>query len=916
MKKEINKEDFLVCPSCSGIGRHDFGFSCSNCGGIGTGIFHNKYFFYWRPNISLGKIELSHFRKKLHLIINFLSFGIGLLGFLALFIWIYRVSNYSVRVEDFAFWRHKDWLLMIFWVSTLADLFVIYRLSRDVLNSQSIKIFKYNDVNFSKISINNWSELKQASSSEKIDVSKAFSEETLKIIDNAFLLAKKMGHKHLDPMHLFFASLSNREVTAVFSRLNINKSILLKKLKKHLLNKKKSSGATILSLDTKQALIDAYFESSKWNQRKVTPKNLIASSIHHEKLLFEILYDLEIDENKIKNVVLWFIINEKQVLAYKKYKSQARFKPASTMDKAYTAVATPILNNFGYDLTIAAKWSKLEYCVAREKEIEEIWENFESGTNGILLVGPDGVGKKTLMSGIAQKMVEEDVPKFLFDKRLIEIDIARLVSGVNASQAEGRMMMILDEVARAGNIVLFISNIENIIGITSGGESSMDLAEVLSNAIERKTIFAFASITSENYFKHFEGGSLDLTMAKVDVDEPKGNRAIQIIESKISFLENKHKVYFSYHAIEQSVFFSNKYMHDSYLPQKAIKILEIAAVKIAKKNQNIPIVTAEHITEIVSDITDIPVTRISENEGRKLLNLEARIHERMISQDEAVRMVSASLRRARTELREGVRPIANFLFLGPTGVGKTELAKTVADVYFGNEKYMIRLDMSEYQHPDSIKKMIGDSSGAKGYLTESVRKSPFSLILLDEIEKAYPEIMNIFLQIMDDGRVTDGQGRLIDFTNSIIIATSNAGANYIQNEIYKGTDIKVIRDVLINNYLNKVIRPELINRFDGVIVFEPLSLENVVDITRLMLNGIKKLLLKKGIELRVEDKGLRIIAKLGFDPKFGARPLRRLLQGRIENQIANKILAGELKRRDTVVINDDGNILIEKGVKI
>ncbi len=288
----------------------------------------------------------------------------------------------------------------------------------------------------------------------------------------------------------------------------------------------------------------------------------------------------------------------------------------------------------------------------------------------------------------------------------------------------------------------------------------------------------------------------------------------------------------------------------------------------------------------------------------------------MISQEEAVKMVSASLRRARTELREGVRPIANFLFLGPTGVGKTELAKTVTDVFFGNEKYMIRIDMSEYQHPDSIKKMIGDASGIKGHLTESVRKTPFSLILLDEIEKAHPDIMNIFLQVMDDGRLTDGQGRLIDFTNSIIIATSNAGANYIQDEIHKGTDIGIIRTTLINDYLNKVIRPELINRFDGVIVFEPLSLENVVDITRLMLKNIKKLLLAKGMELQTEEDGLRVLAKLGFDPKFGARPLRRLLEDRIENQIANKILSGELKRRDTVIINKDANVVIEKAPEI
>lgn len=910
------EDDVLLCPSCSGTGRQGLGTNCSNCGGIGMGMFYHNYFFYWQPQISFGRIELGRFRKKLHLILNFSVFSFGVVGILALFYWVYSVSAYSIRVDDFAFWRYQDPLLLIFWLSIFADLFVVYRMSQDLLQSQAIKVFAYKDSDYLSKPLNNWSELKDASTKEKIDVSKAMSLDAFAIVEEAFLLARRLKHPQLSPMHLFFASLANQEVSAVFSRLDIDKVALLEKLKKHLAKKETGTETTVLSSATKKVLIEAYFESSEWGQKKVKPKNLIATCLHYEKLLFEILNELGITEDKIKNVVLWFIINEKQVAAYKRFRGQAIFKPATTMDKAYTAVATPVLDNFAYDLTIAAKWSKLEYCVARDKEIEKIWDNLEGGANGVLLLGPDGVGKRTVMSGVAQRMVEENVPSFLLDKRLVEVDIARLVSGVDASQAEGRMTMIIDEVSRAGNIVLFVSNVENIIGITSGSEASVDLAEVLSSAIQKKSILVFASVSSSSYLKYLEGSSLDLTMAKVEIKEPKGNQAIQIIESKISSMEARHGVYFSYGAIEKSVVFSDKYMHDSYLPEKALKILETTAVKVSKKAEEFIIVSAENVAEIVSDITDIPLTKISEDEGKDLLNLEERIHERMVSQEEAVKTVASSIRRARTELREGVRPIANFLFLGPTGVGKTELAKTVTDVFFGDKKYMIRIDMSEYQHPDSIKKMIGDSSGTKGHLTEAVRKSPFSLILLDEIEKAHPEIMNIFLQVMDDGRLTDGQGNLIDFTNSIIIATSNAGANYIQEEIHKGTDIKTIRNVLINDHLNKVMRPELINRFDRVIVFEPLSLENVVDITRIMLKDVEHLLQAKGIELLVSEGGLRMLAKLGYDPKFGARPLRRLLQDRIEDKIANKILAGELKRRDTVIIDERATIIIEKGVEL
>jgi ATP-dependent Clp protease ATP-binding subunit ClpA len=319
------------------------------------------------------------------------------------------------------------------------------------------------------------------------------------------------------------------------------------------------------------------------------------------------------------------------------------------------------------------------------------------------------------------------------------------------------------------------------------------------------------------------------------------------------------------------------------------------------------------VATALSEMTGIPVNKVSEDEGQKLLNLESSIAVRMVGQEEAVKAVSASLRRARADLKDSVRPIASFLFLGPTGVGKTELAKTVSQVYFGAEDYMVRLDMSEYQQPDSISKMIGDSTGALGYLTEAVRKKPFSLILLDEIEKAHPDILNLFLQLLDDGRLTDGQGRTISFSESIIIATSNIGSVFIQEEIKMGIDIHLIKQDLIDNQLNKYMRPELINRFDGIIVFKPLTEDNIFSIATLMLKKIKKNLAEKGIDFKADKDGVTILAKAGYDPKFGARPLRRLLQERVEDELANLFLAGKLKRRDIVIINNNGNIGVEKG---
>jgi len=904
---------FIACPVCNGMGKTERGLACTNCSGMGLGTFYQGRFFYWGLKLGRAVIKLSHLRRSFHLVLNLVAYTTGLIGLFALGWWIWQTSSGFVKTEAFAFWRVKHWLILVFWISVMADMFVVYRLSEEEAAKQKIKRLKYEERKKAYQLPNNWNELKEVKSKYKIDVSRGFSYGAMKVVEEAFILAQTAKHSQVKVMHLFFNLLKDKEVVAIFSRLNVDGAKLINKVKNQLASQEPVGGRTELSSEVKEVLVEAYLEAYKFGQKKVKAMNLILPCMAHDQNLAEILYDLEVDQDKINNVIEWLRINERLVENYKVYKKMARFKPGSSMDRAYTAVATPVLNHFSYDLTRAAKWGRLELCVGRSKEIESIFQALESGQAGVILVGPAGVGKKTIIGGIAQLMVAEEVPKILKDKRLVELDLARLISGATPSQAEERMLVIIDEIIKAGNIILYIDNIENIIGITAGKEQSLDLSEVLSGALERRNFYCLASVTNQNYLKYVEDKPLGNAMVKVQIKEPSGNQAIQIIESKIGALEQKYKVYFSYNAIARVVELTAKYIHDKYLPAKAIDILESIAVKTAKIKGENSMVTKDDIADVISEITRIPITKISETEGQNLLNLENNIHQRMVNQEEAVNMVAASLRRARTELREGKRPIANFLFLGPTGVGKTELAKTVAAVYFGNEDYMIRLDMSEYQHPDSVKKMIGDASGILGYLTEAVRKSPFSLILLDEFEKAHADILNLFLQVMDDGRLTDGQGRTIDFTNCIIIATSNVGAVYIQQQITAGVDVEHIKQVLINEHLNKVIRPELINRFDGVIVFKPLSQENVIDITKLMLNKTRKMLATKGIGLRAEEEGVRKLARQGFDPKFGARPLRRLLQEKVENIIANKILAGELNRRDTVVIDVNAEVRVEKG---
>lgn len=907
------KNQYIICPVCHGTGATKAGFSCPECAGLGTGTFYLGKFFYWGPRLGRAVIELDHIRKKMHMVLNLLAYAVAVAGLLSLAFWVFLASETASTYGEFAFWRISHPLILAFWIGLGACLFIYYRMSEEERQKVKIKPLKYEERNRDLSIPNNWTELKQAKSSRKMDVARGYTDPAVKVVEDAYLLADKLNHEWVTAYHLFFSALSDKQVAAIFSRLNVDAGKLIEMTKAQIEKMPATKERTKLSKTVKRILVDAYLSAYRLGQKKVTPKNLLIPCLEHDGILQEILYDLEVDRNKIFNVILWFIINERQVEAYKKYKQMARFKPSGNMDRAYTSVATPVLNQVGYDLTAAAKWNKLEYCVAREAEIGKIWQHLESGKNGILLVGPPGVGKNTVIDGIAQLMVKEDVPKFLQDKRLVELDASRLISGSDASAAQGRLLQVIDEVNRAGNIVLFIRDIENMIGVTAGGEQSLDLAEVLSGAIERRHLYCFASVTRENFVKYVESQSLGQVFSVVDIEEPEGNQAIQIIESKISFFEGKYQIYFSYNAIEQVIKMTARYIRDKYLPEKAINVLEMVAVKVSQDRGANAVVGAEDIARVISDQTGIPVTKVGEEEGRNLLKLEDRIHERMINQKEAVKMVAASLRRARAELREGTRPIANFLFLGPTGVGKTELAKSVSEVYFGDEDYMIRVDMSEYQHQDSVKKMIGDASGAKGYLTEKVRKQPFALILLDEIEKAHKDILNLFLQVMDDGRLTDGQGRTIDFTSSILIATSNAGAEYIQQAVRDDVGLEEMKKNLVNEHLINVMRPELVNRFDGVIVFEPLSMENVVDIAHLMLSKIARMLDGKGIGFKAEEEGVRLLAREGFDPKFGARPLRRLLQDKVEDKIANKILAGELQRRDTVVINQRGSVAVEKG---
>ena len=553
--------------------------------------------------------------------------------------------------------------------------------------------------------------------------------------------------------------------------------------------------------------------------------------------------------------------------------------------------------------------------VGRNEDVEGIFRVIEGGNQSVVLVGQPGVGKKAIVYGIAQRMVEEQVPKILQDKRLVRLSVPHLISGASPEQAQERLLTVLDEVARSRNILLFIDNIHEITGISAGGEMTANLASILIDALNRGSTFVLSTSTPEAYTGSIERSPLGQVLQKTMIVEPEANEAIQILEAKINAIEYKNNIIFSYAALDQAVSLSDRYMHDQYLPAKAIELCQETALAVFKQRGKNAVVGAEDIAKIVAEKTKIPVTRVAEEEKEKLLNLETEMHERMIGQDAAVDAVAAALRRARAELREGNRPIANFLFLGPTGVGKTELAKTTAQAYFGDEGSMIRFDMSEYQNQTSVAKLIG-AAGQAGQLTEAVRQKPFALLLLDELEKAHPDILNLFLQVMDDGRLTDGAGRTIDFTNVILIATSNAGTSYIQDEVVKETPLDQIKTHLIETELKQIYRPEFLNRFDDVIVFKPLSMDEVTQIAYLMINQVAERLEAKGISFRADDSAVHELAELGYDPKFGARPLRRVIQDRVENVVADTLLQNKAGRRDTLVLKAGGKVEVEKAAEL
>ncbi len=917
---ELPPVHILFCNRCHGTGWSGIA-RCPKCHGYGAGRFIRQQFFYWGEPFTRYHLTWRNARKWLNRfeILGGVVFG---LGFLALFVWFMWPFVHQLDIFlSIHFWihPHKPYVALV-WLSLISWSYLLYRV---IASQRHPELVEFNDyqkedtiasVQPNEIS-ETWKYVKTFSRKKKHDISLTFTNNARSVLADAFRVADSHNSTKVLPVHIFYALLSSIRIGNIFIRMGVPVKYLQAHLAKQFVVDGNAAVAPELSHDVEEILFHAYDLAYEARQEYTHVTELLVATVYQSESIQELLYDLKIDKDKLANVVEWLRIRERLTKQYKHFRKAAARRSKHGIDRAMTAVATPYLNSFSQDLTLAAKFGYLAPCVAREKEIEEIFRIIEAGRESVVLVGDSGVGKMSIIEGIAQKMVEEDVPKQLSDKRLVQLSVPTLLAGTTISGAGQRLINIMREVGQAKNIILVIKNISDLVSVSeSKGQSGFDVAKTLAEYLGPGGFITLATTNSVGYNRFIANGELASVLSKVNIAEMQTNQAIQVLESKVGSIEYRHNVFFAYDAIATSVQLSERLLHDQRLPESAIGILTEAASYVKKHKGKNTLVNAEDVGAVVSEKTGVPTASITEDESSKLMRLEQSMHERIVGQNEAVSLVANALRRARANIRSKNRPIATFLFLGPTGVGKTELAKTIASVYFGGEQLMIRIDMSEYQTKSSLYRLIGQpGQQGTGLLTEAVHKQPFSLVLLDELEKADSDVLNVFLQVFDDGRLTDSVGRVIDFKNTIIIATSNAGTQYVQDEVAKGTELEKIRQQLVHAKLKQYYRPEFLNRFDGIILFKPLTRDEIKQIAGLMLKRVEADLGKQGVFLRVEDAALDALADVGFDPEFGARPMRRAIQDHIENKLAELVLQNSLNRRDTVVLGQGGEIHIEPG---
>ena len=810
-----------------------------------------------------------------------------------------------------------------------------------------------------------------------------FTKRAEKALEYAGDLAQGFGHNYIGTEHILYGLV--KEGSGVASQvLNMQKitaenvveeiEVLIGKG-----DKSQNRGEIGFTPRSKRVIENAFLEARKLGSEFIGTEHLLIGIMREgDSVAVRIMMDLNVNPQKLYNEIVKVINEDENAGANDK-------QPKGKARGSYNQ--TPTLNQYGTDLTKKATEGKLDPVIGRKDEIQRVIQILSRRTkNNPCLIGEPGVGKTAVAEGLAEKIIAEDVPEMLKNKRVVSLDIASMVAGAKyRGDFEERIKKCLEEVKKAGDVILFIDEVHTIVGAGSA-EGAVDAANILKPLLARGEVQVIGATTLNEYRKYIEKDSaLERRFSPVTVGEPTNEETIEILKGIRDRYEAHHNVKITDEAIKAAVELSTRYINDRFLPDKAIDLVDEAASRVkmrtytqpdtlkkleeeisamnkekddaikvqdfekaaslrdkinvekeklqkekekweSKNTKSITTLTEEDIAEVVASWTGVPVKKLTQTENEKLRNLEQTLHQRVIGQNEAVDAVAKAIRRGRVGLKDPNRPIGSFLFLGPTGVGKTELSKALAESLFGNEDAMIRIDMSEYMEGHSVSKLIGSPPGYVGFdeggqLTEKIRRKPYSVILFDEIEKAHPDVMNMLLQILDDGRLTDAQGRTVNFKNTVIIMTSNIGARLITDKTTLGFSAKDKKDESQKEYetikkdvmgeLKKQFRPEFINRIDEIIVFHKLNEEDIKQIIDIMLNQVTKRMAEKSYKFEIDNSVKELIAKKGVDTDYGARPLKRAIQNILEDKIAEEILDGNIKPNKKAVIKaEDDKIVI------
>src|SRR5256714_4533883 len=778
---------------------------------------------------------------------------------------------------------------------------------------------------------------------ERVDVTQFFSDATRELLQRAAQTALEWGSLDLDTDHLLHAALSDDVVRHVLREIDADPDAIAAQLEEEADTAERTDVAPSLSPDAKAALLAAYDESRELGASYVGPEHvLLALARDNESEAGRLLERFGASHTKLRGGVIRGV------------------EPAGgTRERS----RTPRLDEYGRDLTQEAREGKLDPVIGGTEEIDEAGDVVARRTkNNPALLGEPGVGKTAIVEGIAQRIVNDEVPETLADRRIIELDLAGMIAGTKyRGEFEERLKTVIDEIRGASEeLIVFIDELHTVVG-AGAAEGAMDASNMLKPALARGELHVIGATTLDEYRKNIEKDpALERRFQPVLVREPTVEETIDILHGLKDRYETFHRVRISDEAIVAAAELSDRYIGDRFLPDKAIDLIDQASARVRLRTktkdddtrsleedlrrlarerdqatasedydragelkdrldsrrgeleerrrgrQRAPEVTAEDIAEVVSRATGIPVSQLTTEERERLLSLEAELHARIVGQDEAVSAIAEAVRRSRAGLGDPNRPMGSFLFLGPTGVGKTELARALAEAMFGSEGVVIRFGLSEFQERHTVSRLVGAPPGDVGYeeagqLTQAVRRRPDAVLLFDEIEKAHADVFNILLQILDDGRLTDAQGRTVDFKNSVVIMTSNLGAHLIQDAARAETGYDELKGQLMD-VLRQSFRPEFINRIDEIIVFRALTDEQLVEITRLLLDRLVRRMRAQGIEVSFSDEAVELLAREGFDPEFGARPLRRTIQRLVENELSRMVLSDRVQPNDRVTV--------------